>query len=109
MNKRTHQIKGDSKSLADLRNAVFQQWAEFDHETLSRTEGLLMAIYRSVLLHGGDNQYTLPHSSVNKRQQHGQDPVDRFVPRNVYLSGVEARDRLDNPVLPADDVQNEVD
>jgi hypothetical protein len=44
----------------------------------------------------GDNQHSLPHTSIRTREAHHEEVVDRLVSMNLFLRATEALDRLQN-------------
>ena len=60
-----------------------------------RAEALLYEVYRCILKHGGSNQYSLPLSYINARQNHGENPIDYIVSREDYLAGKRALELLE--------------
>lgn len=106
LDKQAHILKGNGNTVAELVHAVEEAWEQYPCEALTRAHGLLLEIYRSILLDKGNNQYKVPHSNVRSRQMRGEDPVDPIVPMLVRLAGLEALDLLLNPEedLSDDDV-----
>jgi hypothetical protein len=91
------EIRGFGKSLNEIHDSVMQHWQDYTAEKLERAFALVTEIKRCILLHGGDNQFKLPHSHIRRRQNEGVDEViDLFVPRDTRLRGLEALDRLEN-------------
>ncbi len=98
MQKRANEIKKDRKTLVELQQSVMTQWEQYDAASITRAFATLMEVYRQVLLNGGGNQYSLPHSGITHRQEAREEVIDRFVHRNVRLAGLEALDRIVNQV-----------
>jgi hypothetical protein len=71
MDSEAHVLKGDAPNKKSLMTTVSQQFDVYDPKKLLRAEALLYEVYRCILKHGGSNQYSLPHSHINARQNHG--------------------------------------
>jgi hypothetical protein len=93
-------------------DAILQQFEEYNPDKWTRAEALLHEVYLSILIHGGSDQYKVPHSNIPVRQNCGERPVDAFITWEVCLAGDIARDALENgaPVeYPEDPPEDEND
>jgi hypothetical protein len=93
---RSFELRSNASSEMELMQAVQQAWTEYQWETLERAWGLQFAVYRSILDARGGNQYEKPHTNVRARQLAGAGTIDPYVTMPSYLTGMEARDALDN-------------
>jgi hypothetical protein len=96
LDKQAHLLKGDGKSIPELIFSVIGAFEAYPSAALERVHALKHEIYRQILKNEGGNQYNLPHTTIRYCQNHQQDSLDRIVPMEIRLRGVEALDRLTN-------------
>jgi hypothetical protein len=92
-------IRSEARDEAHLIEIVTKAWEDYDSDTLERAWGHLHAVYRSIMLAGGHNNYPKPHDGVNKRQRAGEAACNAVVPMATFLHASEAYDELINPLV----------
>jgi len=58
-------------SIDGLVEAIFEQYEEYDGETLERVWQSLFKVYNQTLRKMGDNDFAVEHTEVKKRQREG--------------------------------------
>ena len=93
---RSHEFREEKNSIPDLVAAVRRTWEEYPPSALERVEALRFVVYREILRCGGDNQYDMPHTNINKRQHNGEAVIDRSVTATLQQIGRTALNNLNN-------------
>ena len=78
-----NKLKGTSKSLPDLVNAVTTAYGNYSVDQLQRVHALTYVVYRQILENLGSNQYDMPHTGIRTRRTGGQEVDDRTVTNDV--------------------------
>ena len=78
-----NKLKGASKSLRDLVTAVTAVYRNYSVDQLRLVHALIYVVYRQILENLACNQYDLPHTGIQTRQQGGVKLDDRNIPYDV--------------------------
>jgi hypothetical protein len=111
LQKRSDEIRDVNErinGIPGIIEAVRHCWEEYEHGALSRVHALQHAIFRAVLENDGGNQYDIPHTRINWRQRHGENPLDRIVPPALFNKAQDAIDEILNGA-DYDDLENDLD
>ena len=61
----------NASSIDELVETIFQQYAEYDGDTLERVWQSLFKVYNQTLRKMGDNDFRVEHTGVSARQKAG--------------------------------------
>jgi hypothetical protein len=112
LQKRSDEIRDENErydGVPGIIEAVRHCWEAYEPEALSRVHALQHVIFRAVLENEGGNQYDVPHTRITWRQRHGENPLDRIVPLELYNKAQDAIDEILNVGADNDDAEDDID